>query len=93
MFSSGFRQFRKMQADKIAKRIFAVSKLIFLTPPVMIGSFRKSPVAQRSTNRNGTKKNTWSELNILQRSLSLENYAMILSIELGSFRRIIKCIV
>jgi len=41
---------------KIAKTLFDVSKQVFPTAAVMFFSFRKSPVAHPSTNRNGPEK-------------------------------------
>jgi len=52
-----FLNYWRCQRLKIDKKFFAVSKLIFLTPAVTIGSFSQSPVAHRPTNLNRLEKN------------------------------------
>jgi len=57
---------------QIAEALFAVSKLVFLTPVVRIGSFLKSPLAHHSTKLNGPEQITLFYLRI---QLSLLNHS------------------
>jgi len=72
-----------MKADKIVRFIFAVSKIIFLTPAVIIGTFHESPVARRSTIRKGPEKISSSELNIYNFHFPFGITQFLNSIELG----------
>jgi len=81
-FCSGFPQLRKMQADINRQKFLCYKETNILTPAVMIGSFRKSTVAHRLTNRNGPVKYFFT--------FALE-FTQFYPIELGSLRHIIKC--
>ena len=51
-----FLYYGRCKQIKIAKQFFAVSNLEIQISAVIIGSFRKSPVAHRSTNCKGPEK-------------------------------------